>query len=73
VETKKDYREREQQRSPDEADAVTLLVHGVRLMSGVVVSMKAAMPGVITPGIYDNDEPVVVVGCTDKLEHFPGL
>lgn len=45
VETKSDYKVRNQTDSPDEADSVTLLVHAVRKASGVILSMSAENSG----------------------------
>jgi hypothetical protein len=42
VESKDDYQERQQCRSPDEADAVTLMVHGVRMAGGIILGMTSA-------------------------------
>jgi hypothetical protein len=41
VEPKPDYRARHQGKSPDDADAVTLLVHAARKASGVILGMSA--------------------------------
>lgn len=41
VETKTDYKSRHQNKSPDDADSVTLLVHAVRKASGFIPGMLA--------------------------------
>lgn len=40
VEAKRDWKSRNEGKSPNEADAVTLLVHGVRMASSVIPSMR---------------------------------
>ena len=46
VETKGDYKLRNQANSPDRADAVSLLVHCVRVQSGIVLGMAQENAGV---------------------------
>lgn len=53
VEPKEDYESRNQCTSPDMADAVTLLVHVVRLASGVTLGMT---PGNVTVEDTDNED-----------------
>jgi len=69
VEEKDDYRSREMASSPNEADAVTLLVHGIRMAAGVSLSMKGELlPATESGPGLDDGEPVVVCDCTNRLE-----
>jgi hypothetical protein len=64
VESKRDYKSRGNE-SPDEADAVTLLLHVVRLASGAVPSMKKLGQA---SSVNEIDQPVPqVIGCTDRF------
>lgn len=53
VETKDDYESRNQCKSPDSADAVTLMVHCVRVTGGIILGM---IPGNTTAAEEDSDE-----------------
>jgi len=53
VESKEEYEARNQAKSPDEADALTLLVHGVRLASQVTLGMT---PENTTADGYEADD-----------------
>lgn len=81
VETKKEYKERGNP-SPDEADAVTLLVHAVRMNAGPVFSItrsgdsRAAQGDSPAPSINidnsfgDNFQGAGYVDITNRLEDF---
>lgn len=66
VESKPDYKKRGNE-SPDEADAVTLLLHCARMAGGVVPSMTKA--GSSTVGRFGgSDDPVpFIIGITDSF------
>lgn len=67
VESKRDYKARGNE-SPDEADAITLLLHCARLASGAVPSMARAGTTHYSDGF---DDPVpVICGTTDKFEYL---
>lgn len=53
VESKEEYEARNQTKSPDDADALTLLVHGVRLASQVTLGMT---PENTTADGYSEDD-----------------
>ena len=59
VEPKPDYKSRHQGKSPDDADAVTLLVHAVRKASGVIPGMSAenTLTGDVWDESYQDDGP----------------
>ena len=63
VETKRDFKARFAGESPDEADALTLLLHAVRLASGVIPNMV----GGLTTADVDEDGPGIpfIIGITD--------
>lgn len=64
VESKKDYRSRGN-KSPDRADALTMLVHAVRMMSNGPVSISG------TTGGFDDGPPLEHrVGCTDRMDRL---
>lgn len=69
VETKTDFRSRHQNKSPDDADAVTLLVHAVRKASGFV-------PGMISENsseTVDDDEEDFNGARVDVTNRFDDL
>jgi len=51
VESKSDYKSRGFP-SPDEADALTLMVHAVRRASGVVFSFSNSDAGAVSAGVF---------------------
>ncbi len=64
VESKRDYKSRGN-KSPDEADALSLFIHAVRFASGVLIGvLPANVPG------YASDEDSADycrIGCTDRI------
>jgi hypothetical protein len=56
VESKEEYEARNQAKSPDEADALTLLVHGVRLTSQVTLGMTPENTTADGYGADDGDD-----------------
>jgi len=67
VEPKPDYRARHAGKSPDDADAVTLLVHAVRKASGVILGMSAenTLAG-DSDGDYYGEENGVRIDVTNR-------
>lgn len=65
VESKPDYKARTQAPSPDEADALSLLVHAVRNCSGVVLAMTKEAQGAPSE---DEDELYYRVDATNRFE-----
>jgi hypothetical protein len=64
VEPKADYKSRGN-KSPDRADALTMLVHAVRMMSNGPVSISG------TSGGFDDGPPLEHrVGCTDRMDRL---
>lgn len=63
VEPKPDYKSRNQGKSPDDADAFTLLVHAVRRASGVILAMnhENSLAGEPDGDYYENDGPQIDV------------
>ncbi|NOS67373.1 MAG: hypothetical protein HOO67_03340 [Candidatus Peribacteraceae bacterium] len=55
VESKQDYKSRNQGKSPDDADSVCVLLHGVRKASGFVPGMASENSSVSTDDDYDED------------------
>lgn len=55
VESKGDYKSRNQGKSPDDADAVCVLLHAVRKASGFVPGMASENSSVATDDDYDDD------------------
>lgn len=69
VEGKPDYRSRNQGKSPDDADAVTLLVHAARRASGVVPGMTPENTvGAEEDDYYEDDGPRCDV--TNSFSHL---
>lgn len=66
VESKDDYQSRQQCGSPDEADAVTLMVHRVR-MSGIILGMTPGNTSAL-PDNDDGDYETQRVCCTNRTE-----
>jgi hypothetical protein len=70
VETKKDFKARGNT-SPNKADALTLLLHGVRVASGCVPSALDDMAGdTITGAKLERGAVPVWTGTTDKLDNL---
>lgn len=68
VESKPDYKKRGNE-SPDEADAVTLLLHCARMASGAVPSMSKAGSATRSPfGGDEYDAYPQLIGITDRFE-----
>jgi hypothetical protein len=63
VESKVDYKARFGGESPDEADAITLLLHAVRLASGVIPGMASA--GAAGDADPENDAVPFIIGATE--------
>ncbi len=70
VEPKQDYQSRCQGKSPDEADAVTLLVHCVRKAAGFIPGMSLENSSDTN---YDNDGPEGQDGRTDVTNRHDHL
>lgn len=69
VESKQDYKHRNLGFSPNEADALSLLIHGVRMASAVAPSMALAIsPSAVPPRDYDLEETSVRIGVTDRFD-----
>lgn len=64
VEKKDDYQSRSNGKSPDEADALTLLIHGVRKASGFVPGMAVEN----STEDLENDRSDVRIDVTNKFE-----
>lgn len=66
AESKPEYKRRTGLQSPNESDAVTLILHCARLASGIVPVMTLD-----SADLYLSDEDMeVVVGCTDRVDHL---
>jgi hypothetical protein len=55
VESKGDYKSRNQNKSPDDADAVCVLLHAVRKASGFIPGMASENSSISTDDEYDED------------------
>lgn len=68
VEQKKDYKSRNAGRSPDEADALTLLVHAVRFGFSFIGSMTADGASADPTGDYDDYDDKPRIDVTNRFE-----
>lgn len=66
VEAKRDYKQRNEGKSPNEADALQLLLHGVRLASGHVPGLVGGNMETLPPGA----DLVVRVSTTDRMRYL---
>lgn len=71
VESKPEYKSRNQNKSPDDADAVTLLVLAVRRASGMVPGMSAENS--TEPDVDDEDDSGHENGYCDQTNRFDDL
>lgn len=69
VESKKDWKSRNEGKSPNKADAVNLLVHCARMASGVTPGMILESGNDSSENFYSGD---VRVGVTDRLGDLDG-
>lgn len=70
VESKKEYKLRHGGKSPDAADAVTLIVHAARVASGTVPSMRLDKGDVGLLGLQQPQQPGSSrCGVTDRLDN----
>lgn len=67
VESKPDYKARHQGKSPNEADAVSLLLHRVRTATGFMPGLAAKQPAL--PG-GESREFVAIVSITDRMQYL---
>jgi hypothetical protein len=69
VESKPDYKKRGNE-SPDEADAITLLLHCARMAGGAVPSMSKAGTTSSIIGSDDSDSVPQIIGITDRYDEL---
>ena len=69
VESKRDYKHRNQGKSPDEAEAMTLLTHAARMSSRIVPSMQLTGPADGASVSGQDDEPMYYrVDVTNRID-----